>query len=340
LNQRPEQFAAALERGLPSAVLLHGDEPLQLRECLDALRRRALVDGYTERLVVHGEAKFDWASLSAETDSLSLFAERRLFEVHLTVRPGADGAAAIERHANGNGDDALVVICPRLDAAAQRTAWFKRVARAAEIVAFFEVTIGELPRWLSERFQAKGLQATGDACELLAERTEGNLLAAAQEVEKLVLLAQGSDVDVDAILDAGGNSARFNAFDLVGAAMDGDGARTVRVLRALREGGLEVPPLLGSITWTLRNLCAVAEAASGGQSVDSVLRAPQFGGLRRRGASIRAVIERHSRRQLYGYLRAATSIDRTSKGREAGDPWAGMERLCLSIAGNSPLAHV
>ncbi|NKC10637.1 MAG: DNA polymerase III subunit delta [Gammaproteobacteria bacterium] len=336
LNLRPQQFLNALEtEALPRAILFHGDEPLQIRECLDALRECASKQGLAERCILHGDAKFDWRELDASTDSLSLFAERRLFEVHLSARPGAKGAETLLRHVQGSGDDVIAVLSPRLDASAQRTAWFKKLQEVLPCVGFYDVAIGELPRWLQERCRRLGLEPSRAACELLAERTEGNLLAAAQEVDKLVLLCGRGVVDTDDVLFAGGDSARYSAFDLVDAALSGEGARALRILRALRGEGMEIPPLLGSVTWMLRSLCRLAEYERSGRAVDAALRGAEFAALRRRRAAVQRAMHRSGPAQLYGILRQAKRIDEVYKGRSPGDPWLLLERACLALAGHS-----
>lgn len=335
---RPDQFRAALARGLPAVTLIHGDEPFQMGECLDMLRSAARAGGIAERLVFDATTGFDWLELGNSADSLSLFAERRLFEVRLTGRPSADGAQAAERIAAAGGDDLLVMTCPKLDRKATATAWFKRLDAVASVVAVSTVAIPEMPAWVKQRFAGANIEATEDACQLLAERTEGNLLACAQEVDKLsLLLSPGEPVDARAIERSSSDSARFDSFDLVDAAVDGDAARAVRVLTGLRAEGMELPPLLGSLAWMVRMLANVAERESRGESMQQVLRNGQFMALRRRERSVRRVVSTLGASGLADCLRLAEGIDRSVKGRSDEDPWCRIERLCLLLAGAAVL---
>jgi DNA polymerase III subunit delta len=334
----PSQFLSQLERGLPAVTLLHGDEPLQLGECLDALRAGARREGISERLTFDASVGFDWLDLGASADNFSLFAERRLFEVRLPGRPGAEGAQAAERIAAGDGADILVIVCPKLDGKATNTAWFRKIDAVATCVGVMPIPAAALPRWLQGRFKQAGVDADVAACELLAERTEGNLLAAVQEVDKLILLApEGTSVDAELVLGAASNNARFNAFDLVDSAVDGDAVRVVRILGALRGEGVELPPLLGSVTWMVRLLWAVANEASGGRPVGAVLQGGAYRQLSRRVPGVERVIRALGRDGLSDTLRAAQEVDRAIKGRSADEPWAALERICLSLAGTRVL---
>jgi DNA polymerase-3 subunit delta len=336
---RPDEFIANVGKALPAITLIHGDEPFQASECLDALREHARSNGISERLSFDASTGFDWLELEASADNLSLFAERRLFEVRLSGRPGVDGAKAVERLAGAGGQDLLVLVCPLLDRKATGTAWFKRVAALATVVGVQPVPPGQMPAWLKRRFASRGIAVTDDACALLAERTEGNLLAAAQEVDKLsLLLPEGAPADADTVLQAAGDSARYNAFDLVDAAVDGDAPRVVRVLAGLRGEGVELPPLLGSVAWMLRNLWGVSERVARGEPIENVLRRREYFVLSRRGAGVRAVVQRQGRDGLADCMRRAQRVDRAIKGRSPDDPWAGLERLCLDLAGSRILA--
>lgn len=328
-----DQFLERLQREVPGAVVLFGDEPLQLGECLDALRAAARRAGCEERTVFEAAREFDWGELGASSDSLSLFASRRLFEVRVRTRPGADGAAAVARHVATGSDDVLVLSCPEVDGKTRGTAWFRKLEATALCVGVEVVTPSALPGWLAKRFARHGLRASDEACELLAERTEGNLLAATQEVDKLVLLLAGERVEAEDIALAAGDSARFASFALVEAALEGDQPRVVRVIRGLRAEGVELPPLLGTVTWMLRNLHGVAMLVAGGEPVGEALRRGQFGPLRRRAAAVRALLARRDRHALEALLRRAHAVDRAVKGRSSDEPWAAMQRLCLALAG-------
>ena len=209
---------------------------------------------------------------------------------------------------------------------------------ATTCVAIQAVQPNALPRWLSERFARAGISASREACELLAERTEGNLLAAAQEVDKLVLLSEGADlVDIDAITSAAADSARFNAFDLVDAAVDGDAPRVVRVLGALRAEGMELPPL-GSVTWMIRNLLSVSQEVRRGKPLDAVLNQGPYRQLGRRGAGVRRVVSHLGSEGVASLLAAAHQVDRSIKGQSVDEPWSALERMCLELAGANALA--
>ena len=213
----------------------------------------------------------------------------------------------------------------------------QKLDAVATCVAIQAVQPNALPRWLSERFARAGISASREACELLAERTEGNLLAAAQEVDKLVLLSEGADlVDIDAITSAAADSARFNAFDLVDAAVDGD-ARASCV--SSRRYGQKVWSFrrFGSVTWMIRNLLSVS------QEVRRVSRWTRCSTKDRTGNSgdaerVRRVVSHLGSEGVASLLAAAHQVDRSIKGQSVDEPWSALERMCLELAGANALA--
>ena len=342
MRVRPEQLERHLGRSLVSVYVVHGDEPLQREESLDAIRAAVRTAGFAERIVLHAESGFDWGELQTHAASLSLFAERRLIDLRLpSGSPGRDGGPVLAQYAASPPPDMVLVLsCRRLDRRSTTTKWFKALEGAGDVVEVFPVNARDLPRWIADRGAARGVAFERDAAVALAERSEGNLLACAQEIDMLRLLCEGRPVTVDDILGTVADSARFGAFDLIDPALEGDGARTVRILRALRDEGFEPIHVLGSLTWAIRGVCGIAAGLEGGARLDDVLRGG-FGAWWRRRHVVHRAISRMPRRGWVRLLGVAEGVDRMLKGAPArsgamvrwsrDDGWQGLERLVLAM---------
>ena len=342
MRVRAEQLERHLERGLASVYVVHGDEPLQREESLDTIRSAARAAGFAERIVLHAESGFDWSELQFHAASLSLFAEQRLIDLRVPGgSPGKDGGPVLSQYAaNPPPDMVLLLSCGRLDRRSTSTKWFKALEGAGDVVEVYPVSARDLPRWIVDRSAARGVAFKRDAAEALAERSEGNLLACTQEIDKLHLLAEGRPITVDDVMGTVADSARFGAFDLIDPALEGDGARTVRILHVLREEGVEPIHVLGSLTWAIRGVCAIGAGLEGGAGLDDVLRAG-FGGWWRRKHVLQRALSRTPRRGWVRLLGIAEGVDRILKGAPARsgaivrwsrtDAWAGLERLALAM---------
>ncbi len=330
---RIEQLASHLERPLVPIYLIHGDEPLQAGEAADAIRAAARAQGFTERQVFHVERGFDWSELRAAGDSLSLFAEQRLLELRMPGgKPGDGGARALAEYAQAPPEATLLLIaCGKLDAAQQRSKWFKALEAAGAVLAVWPVAAGQLPAWVRRRLRARGLEASEAAAALIAERVEGNLLAAAQEVEKLRLLYPAGALDEQAVAAAVGNSARYDVFTLVDAALAGDAGRTARVLYGLSGEGVEPTVVLWALSRELRSLEPMARELAAGGRVDAVLAAQRV--WERRKPLLRAALARHRPGRLLRLLQYAARIDLIIKGQAAGTVWDELLQLALELAG-------
>ena len=342
MRVRPEQLARHLGRGLASVYVVHGDEPLQREESLDAIRAAARAAGYAERIVLHAESGFDWSELQVHAASLSLFAERRLIDLRMPGgSPGRDGGPVLAQYAaNPPPDTVLLLSSRRLDRRVTSTKWFKALEGAGDVVEVFPVSARDLPRWIADRGASRGVGFERDAAEALAERSEGNLLACAQEIDKLRLLCEGRPVTVDEVMGTVADSARFGAFDLIDPALEGDGTRSVRILRVLREEGFEPIHVLGSLTWAIRGVCGIGAGLEGGARLDDVLRGG-FGAWWRRKHLVQRALSRMPRRRWVRLLGVAEGVDRMLKGAPArsgaavrwsrDDGWSGLERLVLAM---------
>ena len=312
---------------LPSVTLLAGDELLVL-EAGDALRARARVLGYAERTRLEADAGFDWNDLARAGAGLSLFATRRLIDLRLPGgRPGREGGEALAAWCAAPPPDTLLLITCLEWSKKHEAAWSQAVDRAGLAVHLQAPRPPELPTWLGQRLAARGLSAEQEALDWLAARVEGNLLAGAQEVDKLAMqLPTGTRLDRDMLEQRVGDSARFDAFQLVDAVLAGDAARALRILQGLRAEGEEVLPLLGLLNVQIgiaARLALARDFDSGARSEHLwPARAAQF-----RRALGRAPQPRFWQRALVWSGR----VDRMVKGREAGDPWREFERLLLAL---------
>ena len=343
---RPEQLAAHLHKQLLPLYVISGEEPLQREESVDSVRSAARADGYDERTTFHVERRFNWSELDEFGDALSLFATRRIVEVRVPSKLDDAGRKALASWCERPPEDVLMILILgfRVDRKMTRAKWFSALERLGAHLQVFPVDAGQMPHWIGQRAQRIKLNLDADACALLAERAEGNLLAGAQELEKLSLLHGGEIVGVEQVLAATSDSARYDAFDLVDASFSGDAVRTVRVVRGLREEGLRLPEVLGPLAWAMRSAAELAAAMSGGTSLDQAI-GPRHGAWRSpaRKRVIQSVLLRHPAPRWGRMLKRASLIDRAAKGdqgrlnwRTRGElqqAWSDLESLGLLLAG-------
>lgn len=319
--------------GLARCYLIFGDEPLQAAESADLVRSAARSIGISERLLFDVEAGFDWHLLQSGVNELSLFAARRLIEIRLGPRkPDKPGSAILtELCRRDDLQDIILVSADRLDRNAQKARWFKTIDAIGVTVQVRQIGPNQLQGWIARRATQHAMTLTNAASELIAVRAEGNLLAAAQELDKLSLLVDSGEVDVDIVLSAMVDNARFDVFGLIDVTLSGDGAKAVRMLRGLREEGTE-PVIIGwALTRELRSLAYMAVDLVAGKPVQSVLDEHKV--WRSRSGIVQRALKRASLARLIHLLLDSIALDRIIKGSLPGNPWDELEMLCLELAG-------
>jgi DNA polymerase III subunit delta len=329
LKLSAESLAPHLQKQLARAYLISGDEPLLVGEAADAVRVRARAVGFTEREVHFVTAGFSWPDLSASVNTLSLFASQRLVEIRLpSARPGVTGGAALVELIEAKlGDVVLLITAPRLERDTQNAAWVRAAEKHGAWVPVWPIDPARLSGWLATRARALGLQAEPGALDALAERTEGNLLAAHQELEKLRLAATDARITLDQVVGSVADSARFDTFKLLDAALEGDAPRALRILDGLRAEGFEPVLVLWALVRAVRDLWATIGEASDAKP-----------GWSRRSAALERGRARAGRLD-YGRLTGrAERADRIIKGRESGDAWDEMALLAADLCGTPVLA--
>jgi DNA polymerase III subunit delta len=326
LKLTSDSLATHLAQRLLPAYLISGDEPLLSGEAADAVRARARAAGFSEREVHFIERASDWDEVRASAGNLSLFGSRRLVEIRLTsARPGAAGNAALVTLLEARDPDLLLlVIAPRLDREAQAAEWVRTVETHGAWLAVWPVDAGRLVDWLRARCRKLGLEASTEALELLAARTEGNLLAAHQELAKLTWLAADGAVTADTVLASVADSARFDVFQLGEAVLLGETTRALRMLAGLRAEGTEATLALWALTRALRDLwTARTEGAA----------PPAW---QRRSAALAKALQRAPQLSFAALAQRAARADRMIKGRLTGHAWDEMALLVAELCGQPP----
>jgi DNA polymerase-3 subunit delta len=322
----------ARDTDLPALIWVAGDETLLVLEAADAVRQAARSLGYTEREVLQVDRGFRIETLLEHTQSLSLFSSRKLIELRFAGKPGKEIAEALaEALSHWPTDVRLLVTSARLDRAAQATAWFGRLSPLGLFVGIEEVPRARLPDWIASRLARQRQTADPDTLRLIAERVEGHLLAAEQEVRKLGLLLPEGSLDARKVREVVLDVARWDAFDLVDAALAGDARRCLRCLQGLRSEGVAVPIILWALADAIRSLGQVQRSVSSGQPLAGALRSARFWGERERLAPI--ALRRLDVPGLRALLRACARADRMTKGLEDGDDWQALESIALALAG-------
>ncbi|MFP5358058.1 MAG: DNA polymerase III subunit delta [Gammaproteobacteria bacterium] len=327
----PVQLSAQLARGLAPLYVVAGEEPLLVQESLDAIRASARAAGYSEREVLHADKGYNWQGLADSCASLSLFASRRIVEIHLAgAGPGEEGGRLLQQLAARPPPDVLLlVVAGPLDSRARNAAWYLRLEEAGASVYAWPLKPAEFPGWIEARLRQAGLSAEPEALRLLAERTEGNLLACAQDIEKLRLLHPGQRLDEAQLAAAVADSARYIAFDLNDRVLDGDAAGCARSLARLREEGVAVLEVLGALLWCVRQL---ARAAPVYARTRDLTRACEAGGVRRAQQDrFRKALSRTRPAEPLGWLRRAARVDQLAKSTQ-GEQAAWEELLTLALA--------
>lgn len=330
---RPEQLDAQLKKTLAPIYLLSSDEPFLLQEAADSVRDAARERGFLERQLLQADNKFDWHNLLLETQNPSLFAEKKLLELRLpSAKPGDKGSKALQEYATKLPPDIiLLLVFGKLDASAMRSKWMKVLDSSACVCRLWPIDAQQLPRWIQQRLQQRGLTADRDAVLLLTEKVEGNLLAAAQEVDKLALSVTEQHLNVDTVRQAIGDSARYSVFNLLDACLQGKAADAQRMLAGLRGEGVDTLAVLWVFAKEIRLLLAIHYAMQNGMSAQQAMQNMKV--WKNRTSLISRALQNSTPQQMEELLLLAGAIDQAAKGMRKSNVWDELSSMCASLSG-------
>ena len=324
-----EQLRQHLQRGLKSLYTVYGDEPLLALEAADLIRVAARQAGFTEREILTADAGFDWQRLTMSSRSLSLFASKKLIDLRVPFgKPGNEGAQAIEDFCSAVGPELIgLVSLPKLDRQSQSSKWFGALASQGVVVRAKAVERAQLPQWIAGRLAAQSQSADADTLQFIADRVEGNLLAAYQEVQKLALLFAPGKLSFEQVKEAVLEVARYDVFKLSEAMLMADAVRITRILEGLRGEGVAPPLILWAVSEDIRALLKIVNGLEQCKALQQLLREVRVWGARQE--LMQRATKRSSKSMLEDALLQAARLDRMIKGLASGNIWDEFLQLGL-----------
>lgn len=331
MRLKPDQLGGALRKSMAPVYLICGDEPLQSGEAADEIRSAAKQAGFSVREILAVEGNFDWNQLMLEADSLSIFAEKKIIDLRMpSGKPGTDGAKALIEYCQNIPENTLLLISSgKLSAQTQKSRWFQALDKAGDIIQVWPLQGAELVNWLQGRSRKKGMQIDPNGLKLLASRIEGNLLAAAQEIEKLYILHGAAAISKQAVEDAVADSARFDVFKLLDSVMLAKAKRAVKILQGLKAEGVAEPVVLWALSREARTLLNIKTDLGQGGQKDRVLAKYQVWDKRKQ--MVMNALSRLTADDLNNILLLCAKADQQIKGQMRGDSWETLFAVCLKL---------
>lgn len=335
----PNQLSAQLHKNLATIYLVSGDEHLLVQESRDAIVKQAKEKGFATESPIQVEKSFSWDEFLLESRAQSLFSNQTILELRLQTskigKPG--GNAILEYLQSPPPDKLLLIISPKIDSSTTKTKWYTAIEKSGVIVTAWPIERNQLPAWIKERMAQVGLSTDAQGLNLIADFTEGNLLATAQEIEKLRLIHGSGKISAQDIENCIGDSSRFDIFQLVDTALSGNTKKSLHVLERLKEEGAEPILVLWALTREIRTLINIHFGLKEGKPIDLLFK--QNGIWNKKQPIIRHAVNKLSLQHLYKLLQNAEKIDRTIKGLEVGNYWDDLASSLLNLSG-SPLSPV
>ena len=329
----PNQLERVLKENLAPVYFVSGDEPLQLGEAADKIRKFAGRAGYTTREVFDVETGFNWNQFQYACDSISLFEDKRILDLRLfSAKPGNEGAKVLVSYVRNPPDDSiLLVTAGKVLVSAQKSKWFQALDKHGVIVQVWPLEGKQLREWLKQRMARRGLSTDERGLSHLASRVEGNLLAAAQEIEKIYILHGAGNIEGETLFGLVADSARFDVFKLMDTVLRGDALRASRILFSLKQEGIAPPIVLWGLMKETRLLVQMSFKKDQGQSLSQILQEQKVWAKRK--PLVSRALERLSTDELKRILIQGAQSDRIMKGIEKGDSWKALLTVCMGLCG-------
>ncbi len=335
MKLRPDQLHQAIKNTLAPVYLISGDVPLLVQECRDLIKTTALKAGHSDVQCYSIEHNFDWNVLIFDSQNVSLFGEKKLIEIKLGANKPDDTGKRflIECTEKPDADTVILLTSEKLDSATQRSNWYKALEAKGLVIQVWPIDSDKLPQWIHQRMVKAGLVPTQTATQIIAEKTEGNLLAAVQEIEKLRLLYGEGALDEAKVLAAISDCARYDVFQLVETAQQGNVSKSLKILEGLRLEGHEPTLILWALCRELRTLAHLSARLELGHSLQQLFQEQRIWDKRK--LTIQSYLKRMRYQDTLKLIKMAQDVDLAIKGLEKNDPWLALNQLVIAFCADS-----
>lgn len=326
-----QQLAPNLKRSLSSIYLLTGDDFFLVKEAINTIITHAQSQGFTDTQRLYVEPSFDWHDFYSEVNNLSLFCEQKIIELYLHATINDIGSKTLIKYAeNPNKNNLLLIVAEKLDANTQKKAWYKAIEKFGTVVQVWPLDVAQLPAWILHRAKEMGLQIEPAFATIIADFCNGNLFAAAQEIEKLLLIFGTKKFTSEELLASITDNSRYSVFNLVDQTFIGNTKQIVNILTKLENEGTEPTIVLWAITRELRPLIRMAHALKFGKNIEQVLTQENVWPSRK--AVIKNILTKLSLQNFEKCLTDSFQIDLIIKGAKTGNVWTEFTKICLALA--------
>ena len=329
-----KNFDRVFESCPGKTFFVYGAEPFQVAEFCDVLKVKAKDQGITERLVFEVATKECWHKINIELDSLSLFASSRLIEIYPDVRTLKDGKETLEKILNRSNNDVILLKVGHLDFKTKKSSWFPMLSNKCVTLCFDQPALNEMPEWISERFASYDKKVSRQAAALIAERTEGNLVSTAHEIEKLVLLIESDSITLSKVVDSVLDGTQFSIYDYRDSFLKGDLRRSVKIIKYLKNVGVEPLVVNWIIRKELKDLAQLLVREAEGESSSAIFKSLRIWGERL--DLLKNALRRGNVNSWFELLIESASIGLTIKGASDGDPWEKLQLLTVRACNLHP----
>ncbi|MCH9639549.1 MAG: DNA polymerase III subunit delta [Betaproteobacteria bacterium] len=332
MRLKPEQLTQHLQKQSAPLYTIFGHEPLLIIEASDCIRSHARQQGYTEREIFTIDHRFNWVDLLSAGNNMSLFGDRKIMDIRIpSGKPGREGGKAIETYCQNLPSDTITLInLPKLDRQSQSTKWFKALEDFGVVIPVYAVERAQLPAWVGQRLSMQQQKADSETLQFFADKVEGNLLAAHQEIKKLALLYPDGYLSFEQVKDAVLNVARYDVFKLSDAMVTANVVRYNRILNGLQGEGSPPPLILATLAEQIRQLIIIRKGLDGGMAPAQLMKEARLWGDRQK--TMTAAAKRIDLKSLMQGLLHAAKIDRVIKGVAKGDIWEELLQLGLRFS--------
>lgn len=328
----PENLSNELTRKLLSCYLISGDEPLLVQESHDLIRKKAYKEGFTIRETFDQTQTFDWQEIINSCSNMSLFSDKKIIEIRFaSSKPGREAINSInELIARLNQDLMIIISMPKLDKASLSAKWCQNLQKKGAIIQIWPLKSGEFPYWLEKRINAAGLNASREVVLILADRVEGNLLAAAQAIEKLKLYLGDGNVSETVMQKVVSDDSRYDVYKLIDAILVGNIQLSLRILQSLRDESMDAVVIIWALNRELRLLSKLSFAIESGANQNEVMQSYRIWSSRQNIVS--SCLNRHQLFDFHNMIKACTNADNVAKGQEQGDKWQLIKNIILHLS--------
>lgn len=308
---------------------LAGQDAYLIEDSLKTIKNHIKNSHECDEKIISLQLAEDWKNVPEEANHYSLFSEVTLLNIFYDKKSlDATGKKIISEYlTNINSRCFIIIRTPNIPS--KQLNWLASLSEVLLII-HHPLNAEAIASWIAERLRKSSFTFDVNLPTLISQYTQGNRLACAQVIDKLILsYTPNSHITVQQGFEHLFDQCEYNLFELIDALLLGNVDKSIQIIRRAANNKTEAPLVLWMLAQEIRILLQLNYLVD--QNITVPLACKQLKIWPQRIPMYQTALKRLSSQELRKLMSYCLTVDEQIKSNLNTQVWNNLERIVISL---------